>query len=214
MIHSGSRAMGQAITQHHVSRAETRKPMASFDLESETGQAYLNDMSWGLKYAAHNRLRMAMAVEQLMTKLFNVEADWESWINCHHNHVLREEHFGVQLWIHRKGAQSAHAHQAGVIPGSMGTASFHVEGRGCPESLCSSSHGAGRRMSRSEARRSVSERQLHQQMGATRFDQRRSAALRDEAPAAYKDIYAVMRAQRALTKITNELRPLLSYKGT
>jgi tRNA-splicing ligase RtcB (3'-phosphate/5'-hydroxy nucleic acid ligase) len=101
----------------------------------------------------------------------------------------------------------------GVIPGSMGSASFHVEGRGCPESLCSSSHGAGRAKSRSEAARSIGVKQLTREMAGVWFDHRQSDRLRDEAPSAYKDIHAVMRAQRELTKIVRELRPVLSYKG-
>jgi len=93
------------------------------------------------------------------------------------------------------------------------TISFHVAGRGCLESLCSSSHGAGRRLSRSEAREKITTRQFHRQLEAVWFDHRRADAIRDEAPEAYKDIHAVMRAQRELTRIVREMRPLLSYKG-
>lgn len=101
----------------------------------------------------------------------------------------------------------------GVIPGSMGTRSHHVSGRGCAESLCSSSHGAGRAMSRGEAAQRVSPKQLAREMRGVWFDERHAAHLCDEAPSAYKDVQAVMRAQRELVRIDRVLRPLLSYKG-
>ena len=115
--------------------------------------------------------------------------------------------------MHRKGAQSARDGEEGIIPGSMGTSSFHVAGRGCEESLSSSSHGAGRRLSRTEARRTITARRLQREMASVWFDHRRAARLRDEAPGAYRDIHVVMRAQRELVRIVRDLRPLLSYKG-
>jgi tRNA-splicing ligase RtcB len=134
-------------------------------------------------------------------------------VECHHNFIRRETHLGEALWVHRKGAVPAALGEAGIIPGSMGAASFHVEGRGCEEALCSSAHGAGRAMSRDAARRAIPVRELERQMRGVWFDRRRAALLRDEAPGAYKDVHAVMRAQRELTKVVRMLRPVLSYKG-
>lgn len=214
MVHSGSRAMGQAITDHHCRLiGDAFKGVHCLDSQSEAGRAYLSDAAWAISYANRNRLAMIEAVSGIMSDLFGVATDWASLIHANHNHVRREMHFGQQYWVHRKGAQSAQADEPGIIPGSMGTVSYHVTGRGCPESLCSSSHGAGRKFSRTEALRKVSQRQLEQQMENVWFDARRINALRDEAPAAYKDIRAVMRAQRKLTRIVRELRPVLCYKG-
>lgn len=214
MVHSGSRAMGQVISVHHLQHADkTSTGLACFDSDSETGQAYLSDMNWGLLYAEKNRLAMVDIVEILMQDLFGISLDRSTLFHSHHNHVLRESHFGEEYWIHRKGAQSAQNDEPGIIPGSMGTASFHVTGRGFAESLCSSSHGAGRKQSRTEARKTVGSRNFQRQMGSVWFDNRKANALRDEAPSSYKDIHAVMRAQKKLTRIIRELRPLLCYKG-
>jgi tRNA-splicing ligase RtcB len=103
--------------------------------------------------------------------------------------------------------------QSGALPGSMGTVSFHVQGRGCAQALCSSAHGAGRLMSRTDARRTVNARELHRQMSGIWYDYRHAELLRDEAPSAYKDVRAVARAQRELVKIVRVLRPVLNYKG-
>ena len=224
MIHSGSRAMGQAITAHHVAAttiaaAATASPagksqkLVALEAASPAGQAYLADVAWGVEYAAQNRLAMIDTVAGLLQSLFGVASMPESLIHSNHNHVRRETYFGRELWVHRKGALSAACDEAGVIPGSMGSASFHVVGRGCGDALCSSSHGAGRALSRTEASRAIGARQLERELRGVWFDHRQAQRLRDEAPSAYKDIHAVMRAQRELTCITRELRPLLSYKG-
>jgi tRNA-splicing ligase RtcB len=212
MLHSGSRGMGQAIAAHHEERARTSLGNG-FDVESDAGQAYLLDHDWAIEYAMQNRLAMLQAVCEVMEELFGVTATPDSLIHCHHNHVRCETHFGESHWVHRKGALAAPADQPGVIPGSMGARSYHVRGRGHADSLASSSHGAGRALSRGAAAASIPPRALMRQMRGVWFDQRRAAALCDEAPAAYKDIGAVMRAQRELIRIDRELRPLLSYKG-
>jgi tRNA-splicing ligase RtcB len=173
----------------------------------------LGDVAWAIAYAEQNRLAMLSAVALSFEELFGIATDDDSLIHANHNHVRPEIHFGRDCWVHRKGAQSARAGEPGIIPGSMGTASFHVAGRGCKESLCSSSHGAGRKLSRTDARRTISVRKLDRQMESVWFDHRRVQALRDEAPGAYKDIHAVMRAQKKLTRIVRELRPILNYKG-
>jgi tRNA-splicing ligase RtcB len=157
---------------------------------------------------------MIEAVSALLTELFGVVADTDSVIHCNHNHLRQEMHLGQEFWVHRKGAVSARMDEPGIIPGSMGAASFHVAGRGEGEAMCSSSHGAGRRMSRTKARQKISAADLERQMSAVWFDHRLADRIRDEAPKAYKDIQAVMRAQRGLTRIVRQLRPLLSYKGS
>jgi tRNA-splicing ligase RtcB len=217
MVHSGSRAMGQAITAHHlegaaVGTSPTR--LRFLDGESAAGQAYVSDLGWALRYATENRLAMVRAACEAMAELFAINADLRSLVHGHHNHVRRETHFGEEFWIHRKGASSAAPGEPGVIPGSMGTASFHVEGRGNELALRSSSHGAGRAMSRAEAAHRVGVKQLQRQMEGVWFDHRQAQRLRDEAPAAYKDIHAVMRSQRDLVRIVRTLRPILSYKGS
>jgi tRNA-splicing ligase RtcB len=216
MLHSGSRAMGQAITAHHVAIAEQlsgQRRLPWLDAEADEGRAYLADVAWAVRYAEENRLTMLRAVEQVLGELFDVDLDWQTLIHANHNHVRHELHFGERLLVHRKGALPAAADQPGVIPGSMGTLSYHVTGRGCPESLCSSSHGAGRAMSRKEASQRVSPRDLERQMSGVWYDERLARRLCDEAPSAYKDVQVVMRAQRELTRIERRLRPILSYKG-
>jgi tRNA-splicing ligase RtcB (3'-phosphate/5'-hydroxy nucleic acid ligase) len=216
MLHSGSRAMGQAITAHHVAAAERqsqRRKLPWLDAETQTGRDYLADVEWAIAYADASRLAMLRAVEQVLGDVLTSRLAWDTLIHANHNHVRREQHGGELWWVHRKGALPASKGVAGVIPGSMGTQSYHVTGRGCAESLSSSSHGAGRAMRRGEAAQRVSPKQLAREMRAVWFDTRFAKQLCDEAPSAYKDVQAVMRAQRELTRIDRVLRPLLSYKG-
>jgi len=214
MVHSGSRAIGQAIAAYHLVRAHrARTGLLFLEADTEAGQEYLRDLEWACRYAEESRRAMIESVAALVAEQFGAAADWESLIQCNHNHVRRETHFGEELWAHRKGAVSAKDGEPGIIPGSMGSASFHVAGRGNAESICSSSHGAGRRMSRAEANHRIRVDDLEEQVRGVWFDHRLARLLRDEAPAAYKDIHAVMRAQRDLTRIVRELRPVLSYKG-
>jgi tRNA-splicing ligase RtcB len=157
---------------------------------------------------------MLSAVAEVLNDLFGVGLIDDSLIHVSHNHVRRETHGGIELWVHRKGSLSAQPGEPGIIPGSMGTASFHTLGRGLATALCSSSHGAGRALSRTAAIQTVGARQLLREMQGVWFDERKADKLRDEAPSAYKDIFAVMRAQRELTKTVRQLRPVLSFKGT
>ena len=156
---------------------------------------------------------MAVEVGTAIETTMGARLCWETVITTDHNHVSLEAHGGRDLWIHRKGAMPARHGEMGVLPGSMGSASFHVEGRGHAEALCSSAHGAGRALSRTAARARVTERELRRQMEGVWYDYRLSEKLRDEAPAAYKDIRAVLRAQADLVKVTRVLRPVLNYKG-
>lgn len=214
MVHSGSRGIGTAIRAFHESRAErVGGGLKRLDARSPEGAAYLSDHGWALAFAALNRRWiMDAALSVLESSLAASPVQGEN-IECHHNFVRTENHAGRCLIVHRKGAVSARAGEMGVIPGSMGTSSYHVEGRGDPRSLCSSSHGAGRCMSRTEAAKHISLAQVERELDGVFHNRKLLSALRDEAPSAYKDIDAVMRAQKGLLKIRRRLRPLLVHKG-
>jgi tRNA-splicing ligase RtcB len=204
MVHSVSRGMGQAITAWHL----------ALDAAGAAGRAYLADVAWARAWARANRERMARAAAAALAELVGGSIDESSWLDCDHNHVAVEPHGDRQLIVHRKGALPAAAGAAGLVPGSMGTVSFHTVGRGHPESLRSSSHGAGRILPRGEAVRKIDARRLVREMHGVIFDARHAGRLVDEAPTAYRDIRAVMRAQRELTAVRRELRPLVSHKAT
>jgi tRNA-splicing ligase RtcB (3'-phosphate/5'-hydroxy nucleic acid ligase) len=156
---------------------------------------------------------MVDAAASLVADVLGIGPDGASFLECDHNHVRREVHGGDLLWVHRKGAMRLGPGEGGVVPGSMGSPSFHVEGRGHPGALCSSAHGAGRALSRAEARRRIGARTLLREVSGVWFDHRLSDRLREEAPSAYKDVGAVMRAQRDLVKIVRRLSPVLAYKA-
>lgn len=214
MIHSGSRALGQAVRDHHLSGAQVVEGrFRALDADSEQGAAYLYDLDWARRYAAASRRAMVTEAERVIQDAIGARLLWETSISTDHNHVALEQHGPCKFWVHRKGAMALQTGELGVLPGSMGTLSFHVEGRGCEEALNSSAHGAGRAMSRSEAARKVSRTDLQRQMKGVWFDWRLANAIRDEAPSAYKDIRAVLKAQHDLVKVRRALRPLLNYKG-
>ena len=214
MVHSGSRGIGPAIRDAHEERGQrNRAGLRVLEADSDEGRAYLADMQWALDYAQLSRDTMIDRVCEVMHTRFGIQARLDTYIACHHNFVRREVHEGEALWVHRKGAISARAGEPGIIPGSMGTASFHVEGRGCAAALCSSAHGAGRTMSRTLARRAITAAALRESMAGVWFDHRLARRLVEEAPAAYKDVGAVMRAQRELTRATRRLIPVLAFKG-
>jgi tRNA-splicing ligase RtcB (3'-phosphate/5'-hydroxy nucleic acid ligase) len=215
MVHSGSRALGPAVRDHHLRQAEPAGAgLKRLSAQEAAGAAYLQDARWARRYADSNRQSLARLVEEVVRSVCGGRLRWEEAIRTDHNHVERETHGGCELWVHRKGAMPAHEAASGVLPGSMGALSYHVCGRGCAAALCSSAHGAGRILSRSEARRRISEGQLHEQMRGVWYDHRKAARLRDEAPGAYKDIRAVARAQQELVKIERVLRPVVNFKGT
>lgn len=209
MLHSGSRAIGPAVRDHHLREAVDARGFRWLDAGTAQGAAYLHDAAYARAFADASRQAMAAVVGDVLRQQIGARLDENTRIVTDHNHVERQ----ADLWIHRKGAMAADAGLAGVLPGSMGTLSFHVEGRGHAPALWSSAHGAGRRMSRSEARRKVSIREFQTQMGDVRYDSRLTNALREEAPVAYKDIRAVLRAQSEMVKVTRVLRPVLTYKG-
>lgn len=214
MIHSGSRHMGQVIRSHHVARSTSRSAgMPVLDADTDAGQAYLHDQDWARRYARGNRLAMMRQVIAAMRAVARVEPREESLIECDHNHVQREAHFSEPMLIHRKGAMPAAEGLAGVVPGSMGTLSVHVVGRGEPNALRSSAHGAGRQLSRHAATQRFNRNDLRQQMQDVWYDPRQAKAMCEEAPKAYKDLRAVLRAQAPLVKIVRTLTPLLVYKA-
>ncbi len=214
LVHSGSRGLGPAIRDHHLAAARPAGGgLRALDADSPGGRAYLVDHAAALAFAAASRARMLTAVAALVGARLGYEPEEESLVDCHHNHVREELIDGEALLVHRKGAMPAREGERGVIPGSMGSATFHVVGRGEPGSICSSSHGAGRQLSRSEARRRVRPADLLRQVEGVHLDRGRAAALVEEAPEVYKDIDQVMRAQRALVRVTRRLRPVLNYRG-
>jgi tRNA-splicing ligase RtcB len=214
MVHSGSRVLGQAIRDHHLARARTvDNRLRAIDAESAAGDEYLGDVGCARRFADASRRAMAEEIGKSLAGTLGAQVCWDTVITTDHNHVALEHHGGRDLWVHRKGAMRAWLGEAGVLPGSMGSVSFHVEGRGHEEALCSSAHGAGRALSRTAARREVSEREFRRQMAGISYDSRKTEKLRDEAPSAYKDIRAVLRAQKEMVKVIRTLRPVLNYKG-
>lgn len=215
MVHSGSRALGQAIRDHHLARAQpVESRLRGLDAGSDAGREYLHDAACARLFAGESRRAIAEEVGRVLAARLGGRLCWETLIATDHNHVASESHGGRDLWVHRKGAMPARSGERGVLPGSMGTLSFHVEGRGHEESLCSSAHGAGRALSRTAARHQVTDRAFRRQMEGVWYDTRLAGRLRDEAPSAYKNIGAVLRAQTELVKVTRTLRPVLNYKGT
>jgi tRNA-splicing ligase RtcB len=216
MVHSGSRGLGPAIRDHHLARGDSvGGGLKCLRSGEDSGTAYLRDAALARRFADENRRQIALLVEEALLGIVSSgHLQWAEAVTTDHNHVERETHGLLRLWVHRKGAMPAWPRQAGVLPGSMGSLSYHVVGRGCAGALCSSAHGAGRILSRTEARRTITSRELQRQMGQVWYDFRQSDRLRDEAPGAYKDIRAVARAQRDLVKVVRVLRPVLNYKGT
>ena len=155
MVHSGSRAMGQSITELHLARAASSTTGLKYlDTRTEAGRAYLNDMQWAMRYATLNRLAIMARMAEILAAQLGITANEESYLDSPHNFARRETHFGQELIVHRKSAISAQAGEPGLIAGSMGSPSFIVRGLGLEASLCSSSHGAGRALSRTAARKS------------------------------------------------------------
>jgi tRNA-splicing ligase RtcB (3'-phosphate/5'-hydroxy nucleic acid ligase) len=214
MVHSGSRALGQAIRDHHLARAQpVDNRLRAIDVTSDAGAEYLRDVAYARRFADASRRAMAKEVGQSLAGTLGAQVCWDTVITTDHNHVALEHHGGRDLWVHRKGAMRARLGESGVLPGSMGSLSFHVEGRGYAEALCSSAHGAGRALSRTAARGQVTEREFRRQMEGIWYDSGKMEKLRDEAPSAYKDIRAVLRAQKQMVKVIRTLRPVLNYKG-
>ncbi|MBF0245464.1 MAG: RtcB family protein [Planctomycetes bacterium] len=232
MIHSGSRNLGHRIATHYHGEARALnaamkaalpdEDLAWLPAGHELGQGYIRDMSFALAYARENRRRMMSVLKERLCARFSA-ITFGREVNIHHNYAALEEHLGQKVWLHRKGATSARFGELGIIPGSMGTSSYIVRGRGNPESFDSCSHGAGRRMGRLAASRSLSASECDEAMKGIVFDRwskirgkgAKAAELLDlgEAPQAYKDIDEVIAAQRDLIEPLVRLRPLGVIKG-
>lgn len=213
MIHSGSRAMGQVVKAHHLKLADTSNQICGLDVREDEGKAYVHDMNWARRYAAANRMAMLSIVAELFESAWSMSPVMDSLIHTDHNHVQQEEHFGNSWFVHRKGAQRVEKGGAGIVPGSMATNSFLVTGKGNTEALLSCSHGAGRKLSRKEARRRISRDAFTRQTKSIWLDRRKTRALLDEAPSAYKDIRAVMKAHRSLVHVGRKLTPIVNFKA-
>jgi len=220
-LHSGSRGVGNKIASRHIRAAQeyarrTSVPLADMDLaylEEGTPEfdRYIAELRWAQRFALLNR-------EEMMDRVVAAFSDWvggpveeRERINCHHNFTEKEHHFGRDVWLSRKGAIDASKGRPGLIPGSMGTASYVVEGLGNPLSLNSSPHGAGREYSRNAARRTFTRRQLNEAMRGIEW--RHSDAFLDEIPPAYKDIDQVMADSADLVRVRHTLRQIINVKG-
>ncbi|MFT4976123.1 MAG: tRNA-splicing ligase RtcB [Myxococcota bacterium] len=223
MLHSGSRGVGGRIGGYFIrlAREEMRswyidlpdKDLAYLPEGSRYFDDYIEAVSWAQDYARANRELMMAATLEALRGCWGIppfSAD-TMVVNCHHNYVSREEHFGDSVWVTRKGALRARAGELGIIPGSMGTRSYIVRGKGNPDSFHSCSHGAGRAMSRKEARRRFS---LADHERATKgIECRKDVEVIDETPMAYKPIDAVMAAQQDLVEVQHTLRQVVCVKG-
>ncbi len=214
MVHSGSRGIGQAIFQFHHQHCRIMPfGLAAMDVATDQGQAYLADAHWCRRYAAANRSVIMTTLAAILDRIFGMTPEVDSLVDCDHNHLSLETLESGELWVHRKGANRADSGEPGLIPGSMGTESYHVIGRGNSDAMNSSSHGAGRKLSRGQAMRHISGNRLNREMEGIYFDRAQTHALRAEAPGAYKNIQRVMRAQRDLVRIVRRLKPVLNYKA-
>lgn len=220
-LHSGSRGVGNKLAQFHIEVAAhycrlrgltlPHRDLAYLVEGTDEFNRYIRELHWAQDFALANR-------EEMMDRLVAAFKRWVDEpiaelerINCHHNYTSFEHHFGRDLWVSRKGAINAAKGVPGLIPGSMGTRSYVVEGRGFAPSLNSAPHGAGRRYSRSAARRTFTRAQLREAMAGIEY--RDTAAFIDEIPAAYKDIDVVMEDSKQLVKIRHILRQIVNVKG-
>ena len=221
MLHSGSRGLGNCIGTYFIERAKKEaqhrfghvpdKDLSYFAEGSDSFADYMEAVGWAQDYAMENRRQMLLLVlAALRVHLPAFQMSKEA-INCHHNYVAKETHFGANVYVTRKGAISAQADELGIIPGSMGAKSYIVRGKGNAASFCSCSHGAGRRMSRSKAKRLFNVDDLAAQTAG--IECRKDSGVLDELPAAYKDIDAVMDNQRDLVEVVHTLRQVLCIKG-
>ena len=220
-LHSGSRGVGNKIAQHHIGVAQqvTRKrgtklpdpDLAYLDEGTPQFDAYIKELRWAQHFALLNREEMMDRVITQFGRWVGGHVTERERINCHHNFTQLETHYGKSVWVSRKGAIRAEPGDPGLIPGSMGTASYVVEGLGNPASLNSSPHGAGREYSRTAARKTFTLAELKEAMHGIEF--RASEAFIDEIPAAYKPIDVVMRDAADLVKVRHKLRQLVNVKG-
>ncbi len=222
MLHSGSRGIGNLIGRYFIEKAKRRMEQYFISLpdgdlaylpeDTDDFHDYMEAVGWAQNYALENRRVMMDAVLNALRRHLTVEFTiTQEAINCHHNYVERENHFGRNMWVTRKGAIRARAGDLGIIPGSMGQRSYIVRGKGDLQSYCSCSHGAGRAMSRAEAKRRFSIADLIAQTEGVEC--RKDEAVIDEIPASYKNIDVVMENQRDLVEVVHILKQILCVKG-
>lgn len=221
MLHSGSRGIGNMIGSYYINKG--KELMEQFHITLPDGdlaylpqgtdlfEDYVSAVSWAQNYAMENRKAMLQAVLDVLRKELPQFGITEEAINCHHNYVEKEHHFGKDLWVTRKGAIRARDGDLGIIPGSMGQRSYIVRGKGNKEAYCSCSHGAGRRMSRKKARATFTLADLAAQTNGVEC--RKDDAVLDEIPGSYKDIDVVMENQSSLVSVVHILKAVLCCKG-
>ncbi|MDZ4320662.1 MAG: RtcB family protein, partial [Phenylobacterium sp.] len=221
MLHSGSRGVGNRFGTYFIERAkhEMRRwhinlpdqDLAYFPEGTDGFVDYVRAVSWAQKYARANREVMMDSVLGVLKAFWPDLETTQEAVNCHHNYVSKEKHFGKDVFLTRKGAVSAKDGELGIIPGSMGAKSFIVRGKGNADSFCTCSHGAGRAMSRTEAKRRFT---IEDHVRATEgVECRKDAEVIDETPMAYKDIDAVIAAQTDLIEVVHTLRQVVCVKG-
>ncbi len=221
MLHSGSRGIGNAIADYFIQLARKdmerwmiqlpNRDLAYFPEGTEHFADYVDALHWAQEYAMQNRQTMLDLVLSALARHLPPFEVTSAAVNCHHNYVAKEHHYGANVWVTRKGAIRAREGDLGIVPGSMGTRSYIVRGKGDLESFCSSAHGAGRRMSRTAAAKQFTEADLVQQTAGVIC--RKDKGVIDEIPGAYKDIDQVMANQRDLTEILHTLKQVLCVKG-
>jgi tRNA-splicing ligase RtcB (3'-phosphate/5'-hydroxy nucleic acid ligase) len=222
MLHSGSRGIGNRLGSYFIARAKEDmerhgialpdKDLAYFTEDSAHFAMYWKAVSWAQDFAFTNRALMIKHAHEAVCRVLELTIGiTETAVNCHHNYVAVENHFGADVYVTRKGAVRARVGDMGIIPGSMGARSFIVRGKGSPESFCSCSHGAGRRMSRSAARKQFTIEDLAAQTAGVEC--RKDADVIDEIPGAYKSIQEVMDNQSDLVEIVAELKQVICVKG-
>lgn len=219
-LHSGSRGIGNKIAQHFMKLAdeycrrnfiEVSKDLAYLVEDTEEFIQYMDAVRWAQKFAYFNREEMMIQTLNALEGFMGERVNKSESVNCHHNFMQREHHHGKNLIVTRKGAIEAKAGQAGLIPGSMGTASYVVEGKGNPWSFNSAPHGAGRNFSRRKARETFTHEQL--QAAMTGIEYRDSDAFIDEIPDAYKPIDEVMADADDLVTVVHEFHQIVNCKG-
>ncbi|MEU9602868.1 RtcB family protein [Streptomyces sp. NPDC017979] len=220
MLHSGSRNIGKELADHHIGAAQqlahnqglVDRDLAVFLAGTPEMAAYRNDLFWAQEYARYNRaVMMGLLQEVLRGEFRRATVGFDPVISCHHNYVAEETYDGVELLVTRKGAIRAGAGDLGIIPGSMGTGSYIVRGLGNEKSFNSASHGAGRRMSRNQAKKRFSERDLAEQTRGVEC--RKDSGVVDEIPAAYKPIEQVIERQTDLVQVVAKLKQVVCVKG-
>ena len=221
MLHSGSRGLGNVIGTYFIELAKKEaqhrfghvpdKDLSYFAEGSASFDDYVEAVEWAQAYAYENRREMMRLILEAIRPLLPSFQLTKEAINCHHNYVSQEQHDGENLLITRKGAIRAGKDELGIIPGSMGARSYIVRGKGHPDSFCSCSHGAGRKMSRNKAKHLFNQQDLIQQTQG--IECRKDAGVIDEIPAAYKDIDQVMAQQSDLIEVVHTLKQVLCIKG-